>query len=63
VKIASSPPTHQPLAQLVTTEHVQQFLDILKSLGTKQGPLLSRIVHAFLGSSIKVQKVYCIDVR
>ncbi|KAF8540209.1 P-loop containing nucleoside triphosphate hydrolase protein [Trichophaea hybrida] len=31
-------PTDQPLAQTVTTEHVQQFLDILKSLNTKQGP-------------------------
>lgn len=30
-------PANQPLAQVVTTEHVQQFLDILKSLGTQQG--------------------------
>jgi hypothetical protein len=31
-------PTNQPSAQIVTTEHVQQFLDILKSLSAKQGP-------------------------
>jgi hypothetical protein len=31
-------PTNQPSAQIVTTEHVQQFLDILKSLSTMQGP-------------------------
>jgi hypothetical protein len=30
-------PANQPLAQVVTTEHVQQFLDILKSLSTQQG--------------------------
>jgi hypothetical protein len=30
-------PTHQLLQQTVTSEHVQQFLDILKSLSTKQG--------------------------
>jgi hypothetical protein len=30
-------PTTQPL-HIVTTEHIQQFLDILKSLSTKQGP-------------------------
>jgi hypothetical protein len=30
--------TNQPSAQIVTTEHVQQFLDILKSLSAKQGP-------------------------
>jgi len=28
----------QPLAQVVTAEHVQQFLDILGSLSTKQEP-------------------------
>jgi len=39
MEIASTPPKNQPLAQLLTTEHVEQFLDILKSLGTKQGPL------------------------
>jgi hypothetical protein len=31
-------PTDQASSQVVTTEHVQQFLDILKSLGTMQGP-------------------------
>ena len=31
-------PANQPLAQVVTTEYVQQFLDILKSLSTQQGP-------------------------
>jgi hypothetical protein len=31
-------PTNQPSQQIVTTEHVQQFLDILKFLSTKQGP-------------------------
>jgi hypothetical protein len=31
-------PTNQPSRQIVTTEHVQQFLDILKSLNTKQEP-------------------------
>ncbi|KAN0106673.1 hypothetical protein V8E51_009549 [Hyaloscypha variabilis] len=31
-------PANQPLAQLVTTEHVQQVLDILKSLSPKQEP-------------------------
>lgn len=31
-------PTNQPSRQIVTTEFVQQFLDILKSLSTKQGP-------------------------
>ena len=31
-------PTNQPSPQIVTTEHVQQFFDILKSLSTKQGP-------------------------
>jgi hypothetical protein len=31
-------PTHQPSQQIVTTKHVQQFLDILKSLSTMQGP-------------------------
>ena len=31
-------PTNQTSSQFVTTEHVQQFLDILKSLSTKQGP-------------------------
>jgi hypothetical protein len=31
-------PVTQPLVQVVTTEYVQQFLDILKSLSTKQGP-------------------------
>jgi hypothetical protein len=30
-------PANQPSAQVVTTEHVQQFLDILKSLITQQG--------------------------
>jgi hypothetical protein len=30
-------PANQPLTHVVTTEHVQQFLDILKSLGTQQG--------------------------
>jgi len=34
--IASTPPIIQPLPQLVTIEYVQPFLDILKSLGTKQ---------------------------
>jgi hypothetical protein len=36
----SSPtfPTSQPSPQIVTTEHVQQFFDVLKSLSTKQGP-------------------------
>ena len=29
---------NQPLAQVVTTEHIQQFLDILKTLSTKKGP-------------------------
>ncbi len=31
-------PANQPSAQVVTTEHVQQFLDILNSLSIKQGP-------------------------
>jgi hypothetical protein len=31
-------PTNQPLVQIVTTEYIQQFLDIFKSLSTKQGP-------------------------
>ena len=31
-------PTNQTSSQVVTTEHVQQFLDILKSLSTMQGP-------------------------
>jgi hypothetical protein len=31
-------PANQPSAQVVTTEHVQQFLEILKSLSTQQGP-------------------------
>jgi hypothetical protein len=30
-------PANQPSAQVVTTEHVQQFLEILKSLSTQQG--------------------------
>ena len=33
-----TPPTNQTSSQIVTTEHVQQFLDILNSLSTKQGP-------------------------
>jgi hypothetical protein len=28
----------QPLAQIVTSGHIQQLLDILKSLSTKEGP-------------------------
>ncbi|CZS92550.1 uncharacterized protein RAG0_03160 [Rhynchosporium agropyri] len=36
MEIASTPPTNQPLPRLVTTEHVRQFMDILRSLGTKQ---------------------------
>jgi hypothetical protein len=31
-------PANQPSAQIVTTEHVQQFLEIFKSLSTQQGP-------------------------
>ncbi len=31
-------PASQPSTRIVTTEHVQQFLDILKSLSTQQGP-------------------------
>jgi hypothetical protein len=31
-------PANQPSTQVVTTEYVQQFLDILNSLSTKQGP-------------------------
>ena len=31
-----SPTANQPSAQVVTTEHAQQFLDILKSLSTSQ---------------------------
>ena len=31
-------PTHQPSQQIAITEYVQQFLDILQSLSTKQGP-------------------------
>jgi hypothetical protein len=31
-------PADQPSAQVVTTEYVRQFLDILKSLSTQQGP-------------------------
>jgi hypothetical protein len=31
-------PANQPLAQIVTSEHVQQFLDILKSFSAQQGP-------------------------
>jgi hypothetical protein len=31
-------PANQPPAQVVTAEHVQQFLDIFKSLSTQQAP-------------------------
>ncbi len=31
-------PANQTLAHIVTSEHVQQFLDILKSFSTQQGP-------------------------
>ncbi|CAM6004002.1 unnamed protein product [Sphagnum balticum] len=31
-------PTNQTSPQIVTSEHVQQFLDILRSLSTTQGP-------------------------
>ncbi len=30
-------PTNQPSPQVVTTKHVQQFFDMLTSLGVKQG--------------------------
>jgi hypothetical protein len=35
---SSNFPTNQPQPQIVTTEHVQQFFDILRSLSTKQEP-------------------------
>ena len=36
MEIASTPPTNQPLAQVLAPGHLQQVLDILKPLGTKQ---------------------------
>jgi hypothetical protein len=37
LKLICKIPANQPLAQIVTTEYIQQFFDILKSLSTKEG--------------------------